>query len=157
MHNSSQVYQFIVIKIWFFFKWDKRWQHNSRTKKGIEFWKKNAKKSMFWHLCVPNSSLGWQLVWLQSTFEVKLSILSTIYALCSFYTPIFSLNSLKSLKILIFFLKEPDLYIFEFSPPLVGGEKIKGSGDGEGNQKGEKEKKRKFGENKLLTVLNHIN
>ena len=106
MHNSSQVYQFIVIKIWFFFKWDKRWQHNSRTKKGIEFWKKNAKKSMFWHLCVPNFSLGWQLVWLQSTFEVKLSILSTIYALCSFYAPIFSLNSLKSLKILIFFLKE---------------------------------------------------
>ena len=34
-----------------------------------EFW-----KSMFWHLFVPNFSLGCQLVWLQSTFEVNLSI-----------------------------------------------------------------------------------
>ena len=34
-----------------------------------------------------------------------------------------------------------------FPPPRVGGEKIKGSGDGEGNLRGKKEKKRKFGEN----------
>ena len=39
------------------------------------------------------------------------------------------------------------LYIIEFSPPPGGGGKIKGSGDGEGNQRGKKEKKRKFGEN----------
>ena len=40
------------------------------------------------------------------------------------------------------------LYIIEFSPPPVGGgKKIKGSGDGEGNLRGKKEKKRKFGEN----------
>ena len=34
-----------------------------------------------------------------------------------------------------------------FPPPGGGGKKIKGSGDGEGNLRGEKEKKRKFGEN----------
>ena len=40
------------------------------------------------------------------------------------------------------------LYILEFSPPPVGGgKKIKRSGDGEGNLRGDKEKKRKFGEN----------
>ena len=39
------------------------------------------------------------------------------------------------------------LYIIEFSPPPVGGGEIKGSGDGEENQRGKKEKKRKFGEN----------
>ena len=39
------------------------------------------------------------------------------------------------------------LYILEFSLPPVGGGKIKGSGDGEGNLRGKKEKKRKFGEN----------
>ena len=37
------------------------------------------------------------------------------------------------------------LYIIEFSPHR--GKKIKGSGDGEENQRGKKEKKRKFGEN----------
>ena len=31
--------------------------------------------------------------------------------------------------------------------PSGGGGEIKGSGDGEGNQRGKKEKKRKFGEN----------
>ena len=36
------------------------------------------------------------------------------------------------------------LYIIEFSKGLL---RIKGSGDGEGNQRGKKEKKRKFGEN----------
>ena len=41
------------------------------------------------------------------------------------------------------------------SPPSRGGGEIKGSGDGEGNLRGEKEKKRKFGKIKLLTVLNH--
>ena len=34
-----------------------------------------------------------------------------------------------------------------FPPPGGGGKKIKGSGDGEGNLRGKKEKKRKFGEN----------
>ena len=38
------------------------------------------------------------------------------------------------------------LYILEFSPPRWGGG-IKGSGDGEGNQRGKKEKKRKLKEN----------
>ena len=38
------------------------------------------------------------------------------------------------------------LYIIEFPPPWGGG-KIKGSGDGEENQRGKKKKKRKFGEN----------
>ena len=33
-----------------------------------------------------------------------------------------------------------------FPPPGGGGKKIKGSGDGEGNLRGKKEKKRKFGE-----------
>ena len=37
------------------------------------------------------------------------------------------------------------LYILEFPPPVGGG--IKGSGDGERNLRGKKEKKRKFGEN----------
>ena len=51
----------------------------------------------------------------------------------------------------------PGLYIIEFSPPpLGGGGEIKGSGDGEGNQRGEKrEKKGNLGKIKLLTVLNH--
>ena len=43
--------------------------------------------------------------------------------------------------------KKAGLYILEFPPPGGGGKKIKGSGDGEGNQKGKKEKKRNFGEN----------
>ena len=38
--------------------------------------------------------------------------------------------------------------LLSFPPPWWGGVgKIKGSGDGEGNQRGKKEKKRKFGEN----------
>ena len=39
----------------------------------------------------------------------------------------------------------PVLYIIEFPPVGVG--EIKGSGDEEGNQRGKKEKKGKFGEN----------
>ena len=38
------------------------------------------------------------------------------------------------------------LYIVEFPPSPWGGGEIKGSGDGEGNQRGKKEQKRKFGE-----------
>ena len=34
-----------------------------------------------------------------------------------------------------------------FPPPGGGGKKIKGFGDGEGNQRGKKEKKEKLGEN----------
>ena len=42
---------------------------------------------------------------------------------------------------------KPGLYIIEFSPPPGGGgKKIKGSGDGEENQRGKKGKKRKFEE-----------
>ena len=40
---------------------------------------KNAKKSLFWNFFVPNFSLGCQVVWLQYTFEVKVSILFPIY------------------------------------------------------------------------------
>ena len=43
----------------------------------------------------------------------------------------------------------PGLYIIEFPPPPWGGE-IKGFGNGEENQRGKKEKKRKFGENKTF-------
>ena len=48
---------------------------------------------------------------------------------------------------------ETGLYIVLHSPPRWGGEEIiKGFGDREKNARGKKEKKRKFGENKLLAV-----
>ena len=45
----------------------------------------------------------------------------------------------------------PGLYIIEFPPPPHGGGmEIEEFGDGEGDQKGKKEKKRKLEENKTL-------
>ena len=44
--------------------------------------------------------------------------------------------------------KIKDRLVFPSNKPLCGGGgEIKGSGDGEENQRGKKEKKRKFGEN----------
>ena len=46
------------------------------------------------------------------------------------------------------------IYLSFPPPPVGGGKKIKGSGDGEGNLKGKKEKKRKFWENTIFAERN---
>ena len=84
---------------------------------------------------------------LNKFFSAPISIFSS-----SFSSPLFKFQDsalVSKLLTLIFSWssKRQACIFLSFPPPGGGGKRIKGSGDEEGNLRGKKEKKRKFGEN----------